>query len=276
MITKVLTLCAVLLAASVASAGVIDFSQYQQVGSYTSEGLYDLSGLGSWNGQPVSPTNKPSDHNRQLSATWNLFVNPAAHNELFIQVTDVITTNGAWWVGLAFENVSLTGLRFTLPHTELGTPSLNSGYANAGELLFTGNHEETIPLLTTPGYMLSALGGDTFSIHTASGADYAFGTWGYVDNAHRIMGGGVFDLTFDPGVDLLLSVYFPGVKLDSIYGVGNQYIAAEWQPPDTEVPEPGTLCLMLLAGACLALRKTRIPLLSAGRGGRYYLPREEL
>ena len=154
-------------------ANVIRFD-YQRVGSYRSDGLYNLFGLGTWNGQPVTADNKPSDYNRQLASMTNFFVSPSASNELLIQITDVITTNASWWTGTAFDNVSQTGLRFWLPATRtmsLGVPTFSDVYANPGELLFTGNGTETIPLSNTPGYMLSNLGSGMFSIHTANGTD---------------------------------------------------------------------------------------------------------
>ena len=130
----------------------------------------------------------------------------------------------------AFTNC---GFRFLAPRRgllDLGTPLFSSDYANPGESLFpgTGNGTDRVPLTTTPGYQLDRLasaGG--YSIHTQNHSEYAFGTWGWVTATKRIMGGGVFQLTFAPSTTLFTAVDCRDVQLDAIYGgSGSQYIRA--------------------------------------------------
>jgi len=124
----------------------------------------------------------------------------------------------------------------------LEPPVYSEQYANPGQVLFTGNGSETIPLTSTLGYQLdSAI--NAYSIHTTTGVEYAFGTWGFVNGTKRIMGGGVFELTFAPTVNLVRDVNFANTSLESIYGLGNQYIAAT--PSPAAVPEPGSYVLII-------------------------------
>ena len=221
----------------------------QLLGSYQSNGVYNLNGLGSWNGQPVADSNRPSDLQAQLAATISFYASRSDQNVLFVQVADVITTNGSWWSGLAFDNVSQTGIDFSLPSNKsLGSPGFSDQYANPNEALFTGNYTETVPLSTTPGYILDVLGPNTYSIHTSNGAEYAFGTWGYVNGVHRIEGGGVFELVFPENINVLAHIDFSSADVESVYGQGNQLIPAIWQGPDgppSAVPEPSSVALLV-------------------------------
>ena len=116
---------------------------------------------------------RPSDLQAQLAATISFYASRSDQNVLFVQVADVITTNGSWWSGLAFDNVSQTGIDFSLPSNKsLGSPGFSDQYANPNEALFTGNYTETVPLSTTPGYILDVLGPNTDSVHTSNGAEY--------------------------------------------------------------------------------------------------------
>ena len=253
----------IVLTASTALAVPISFD-YIKVGSYHSQGLMDLFGLGTWNGKPLTDDNKPSDDNRLLAVTTNFYVSRSVPNQLFIQLTDVITTQNVSLFGSAMDSAALTGIRFWLPAkglTDLGTPTFSSDYANPGEVLFpgTGNGTTTVPLTTTPGYELDRLASaGAYSIHTQDGSEYAFGTWGWVTGTERIMGGGVFDLTFAPSVDLLRGVDYRDAQLDAIYGSGLQYIRADWvgagHEGPTTVPEPST---MLMVGGAVVVAAYR-------------------
>ena len=56
----------------------IQFDSSTLKASLESSGLYNLIGLGTWNGQPVSPTNMPDHDQRLLVADINLYVLPSA------------------------------------------------------------------------------------------------------------------------------------------------------------------------------------------------------
>ena len=164
----------------------------------------------------MTSTNKPTDFQTQLAATINFYGSHQHRNELFVQVADVITTNDSFWFGLAFDNVSQTGVQFSLLSKKgLGTPTFSSQYANPGEIQFTGNGSQTIPLFDTPGYTLDELGSQEYFIHTLNGSENAFGTWGFVNGETRIMGGGVFELTF-PQKTNLFGVDFADAGVDSV------------------------------------------------------------
>jgi hypothetical protein len=240
------------------------------VGSYRSDGVYNLVGLGTWNGQPVSQTNRPTDFQAQLATTLNFYELAQNPNDLFLQVTGVVTTNGSYWSGLAFNDVSLTGIQFSLPtpsKSSFGTPTFSGQYANLGQVQFTGNGSMTVPLSDTPGYTLDALGNQTFFIHTVNGAENAFGTWGYVYGATRIMGGGVFELNFPGNLGSLSDVNFRAADVESVYGASNQFIPAVWEGP-VNTPEP-YLILPLAVGflGLIGFRRQRISRLERIRDG---------
>src|SRR4051794_24280524 len=155
-------------------AATIDLSSYPLLASFHSDGQYDLSGANTWNGQPVSPTNMPRFQQRELSERFNFFGDSMALNVMYVQVTDVSTTNGASWFGTAFDNVTLTGIREsnTDPVTVLG---FSNAFANPGQILASGGprSEVSSPLQTTPGYTLTQ-GSNQFWISTVNGADYGF------------------------------------------------------------------------------------------------------
>src|SRR5262245_32825164 len=85
----------------VLSAVPIPFD-YQRLGSYRSEGLLSLQGIGTWNGQPLTDTNRPTDEMRKLAATTNFYASPSATNVLFLQLTEVTTTQSSYWFGTPF------------------------------------------------------------------------------------------------------------------------------------------------------------------------------
>jgi hypothetical protein len=219
------------------SLGQIDFSRDNLVASFRVDGLYNLVGLGTWNGQPVSPTNMPSDDNRRLASTINFYVLPSDKNILYVQVTDVLTTIGAWWTGTAFTNVTQTGVRFTLPlkntHRVINSiDSFSIDFANPSETLVIGAHhgtnssntEVTEPLSSTPGYTINVSPNGEFLIQTTNGAEYGFTSLGGIFGATRIRGGGVFQITFDHSLNLSHRIDFSSMVTEAQYGVGNQYI----------------------------------------------------
>jgi hypothetical protein len=221
--------------------------------TYQSSGLYNLVGLGTWNGQPLSPTNFPSDQNRLLEATINLYVSNSLPNDLFVQVTNVTTTVGAFWFGTAFDDVTQSGIELLFP-SSLGAATLNSNYANPGEILANGlsGTEVDSPLSNTPGYSLTVTA-DSYLIATISGAEYGFTSLGDIHGAQRIRGGGLFDLQFAPSVDVATSL--SGIAVDSLYGDQgtNQAIPAVLTTAIT--PEPNELGVVaILAVLLLFLR----------------------
>jgi len=223
----------------------ITFESYDLLGSYYANGLYNMNGLGTWNGQPVSPNNMPNDYELQLACTFNFYALAAQPNVLFVQVTGVVASNFGYASGSAFNNITLTGIQFTLPSQGSGileTPSLSLNYANPGETLaYAPPDDSSEPLTTTPGFGLTALGPNQFLIQTLNGADYGFINSGWVvygGTVNRIEGGGVFQLIFPDDVNLLNQVDFTQANVESQWGAGNQYITA------TPVPEPASLSLL--------------------------------
>lgn len=228
------------------------FDNYAELGSFASTGLYNLAGLGTWNGQPVTESNMPSDGNRTLLSTVNFFAQPTSKNILFVQVTNVATTFGASWFGIAFNNVTQTGVRVsfaTMGNVSLGSPSFSNDFANPDETrAFGGATESTEPLTTTPGYGLTEGGQNQFLIQTINGADNGFTSLGGIHGASRIRGGGIFELTFGPDVDVFHDVDFASSTVESQYGTGNQYILA------VPVPEPAFVTIVLVGACCFSLK----------------------
>ena len=104
---------------------------------------------------------------------------------------------------------------------------------------------------TTPGYTLTSTSNE-FWIHTTSAADYGFTSLGNIQNANRIRGGGVFQLTFAPYIDVD-GFDFDLWNVQAAYGNNNQFISAQL------TPEPSAY-LLIVAGLLL--------LLFVHRGGR--------
>jgi hypothetical protein len=222
------------------------------VGAYSSSGLYNLVGIGTWNGQPLGPGNFPTDTNRELDASINFFVSSSSPSNLFVQLEGVTTTIGAFWFGAAFDNVTQTGIQIIFP-ASFGPATLNANFANPRQVLVDGTSgsEVVSPLTSTPGYtLLNVL--DDYIIVTASGADEGFTSLGGIFGARRIRGGGLFELQFNPSVNLF-NVDFSKVNVFSLYGDGgaNQSIEAF----ATLAPEPSDG--LLLSIGFLAILKYR-------------------
>ena len=207
----------------------IQFDPSTLEASFGSVGLYNLVGLGTWNGQPVSPTNMPDDAQRLLAATINFYILPGANNVMYVQVTDVLTTTGAYWFGTAFDDVTQTGVQITFRDPtilSLGV-SYSGAYANPGEVLADGTSGQEIdtPLSSTPGFTMDPPLNSTLLIHTSTGAANGFTSLYNIVGTTRIRGGGVFQITFDPTIDLT-QLDFSKLQVESEYGLANQFILA--------------------------------------------------
>jgi hypothetical protein len=259
---------AVLFLLAVASAFAVPISfDYQLLGSYSSDGLQSLQDMGTYNGKPITSTNMPSDYERQLRATVNLYASPGAKNEVFFQVDDVVSTHFGFEFGSAFVNSTLTGFRFWLPASMvLNTPAFSSDYANPGERIMGPASGTSVPTDTTSGYDLySNVTANAYSIHTPGYTDdLGFAEWGNVYGSRRIAGGGVFKLTFDPSVNLFSNFRWNELEMDMVYGNQHQFISAVYQSPvnpgpgdPNPVPEPGTSAMLGAGTACLAVAYRR-------------------
>ena len=113
---------------------------YQNVGTFQAQGEYNLVGLDTWNGQPVSATNQPTAFQAELADTVTFYVSPTIPNQLFIDITNVITSKSSYWNGTAFQNLALSGFRFrlfaNLP-VDLGIPVFSGQYAPLGRCFLT-------------------------------------------------------------------------------------------------------------------------------------------
>ncbi len=177
----ILQLCFIAsITADIASALPISFD-FKLMGSYKSQSLLSLRDISSWNGQPISDTNKPTDFNRKLEATTNMYVTPSFKNILFVQVTDVTTTEG-WPAASASANIALTGIEFWLPSLngkDLGIPLFSSDYANQGQRIIGPNGTATTPTEVTDGFdFFQGQSNGGYAIHTPNYTDnLAFGLW---------------------------------------------------------------------------------------------------
>jgi hypothetical protein len=249
----------------------------------TTLGEYDNAGLGSWNGQPLSASNQPTAQQDQLSATWNFYVDPVATNTLYIIVGNVADTNYGWILGPPFNSVALTGFQFSLKVPTSSYASFSNQFAVQTEALLGPTSGSSTPLETTPGWAMTASGPThhaVYQIATPTVSD-AFTHFSSVWGDTRIFGGGVFQLTFDPSVDLL-HVNFNTLSATATNGEGlytevgtvlpqsdhddhhhhlidDQHLFNDDHDPTAGVPEPSTWALMLLgfAGLGFAFRRSR-------------------
>jgi hypothetical protein len=233
------------------TGGVTSFANDDLLASYSSDGLVDLNAIGTWNGAPITDSNQPSTYDRQLADTINFFTPPAQPNILFVQITDVITTHFDFAFGATFNNITQTGVQFSLPLRgggSLGIPGLSLNYANAGQTLaYSPLDNSSAPLTSTPGFGLSLPGQNKFLLQTVSGFNYGFINQGWVVNggsADRIEGGGVFELAFPSNIDLINQIDFGSAVVESQYGAGNQYVTAQLVSGGS-VPDAGnTACFL--------------------------------
>ena len=183
---------------------VIDTSSLTLVATATTLGEYDNAGIAFWNGQPLSGSNHPTAQEDQLSATWNFYVDPKAPNTLYIVVSEVVDSNFFLISGTPFDLVALTGFQFSLKVPTSSYASFSNQFAVPTEAL-VGSGNST-PLQTTPGWTLLGVSGApdqaVYQIGTPTVSD-AFTHYTVNTNDIRISGGGVFQFTFDPSVNLL-------------------------------------------------------------------------
>jgi hypothetical protein len=254
-----LWLITIALASNGRADGVIVFDSATLLGSYQSDGLYNLNGLGTWNGQPIGPNNTPTDAQLELASTINFYTFPTDPNVLYVQVTGVVTTQFGYASGVAFDNITQTGIQFTLPSLgggTLGTPALSLNFANSGQqLVFAPPDYSSEPLATTPGFGLIASGPNQLLIQTLSGSSDGFINtgWGVYGTESRIEGGGVFQLTFSTGTDVSQDIDFNNATVEAQYGSGSQYILA------TLAPEPSVLALICFGAAAMLGFVVRFP-----------------
>jgi hypothetical protein len=221
-------------------ADTIDFGTETAIATFRSEGLVTLDGLGSWNGQPVSETNMPSESQRRLSATFDLFADEASTQHVWLRVSGVVSTQGASWFGGAFVNTILTSIDLDLRTSSASVGILGGdfGNANPGQSLL-GN--ETGSVTETIGWVLS---GDR--LRTESNYQYGFAEYASVTGAVIQEGGGLFRLALGRSVG---DISWSQSGLTAGYGVGNQYIESELLY--SNAPVPALPAGLVLAGAGL-------------------------
>jgi len=255
------------------SAAVLDVSELTLVSTFEADSLFNLAGVDSWNGAPLSPANQPPSIVLPLESDINLYVRNAETNKLYVVVTNVVSTVGATWFGTAFVNVTQSGAMLSLPLLSGGflggTPGISGAFAIAGQTLLSPPNVIT-PIDRTDGYEVNSVA-DEFLIKTIDpDADMGFvgNNFIFIDSASRLRNGGVFELSFDPAVNLLDIIDYGAMALQTRYGNGSQYIQglqtfAYLQPQqgggagpgNAAVPEPSTWVLLTLGLSLFVLVK---------------------
>jgi PEP-CTERM motif len=262
-VTMLATFCLGVIAfASGAKARVIYPYDMTLVATVDTIGAYDNRGLDYWNGNPLSPTNHPSAYEDELSAQWNFYINPQATNQLFIVASDVADTNFGYISGEPFSLVALTGFEFALPvRRNKAGPVFSNEYAVPNEFLANGGPGgSNLSIDTTPGWSITSVSGNpgrlNYSITTPD-VNNAFTHFTSVYGATRILGGGVFEFTYSPNVNLLRQADCRRLVASASNGEG-AYIeegtltfAYERGRPNT-VPEPSTWAMILLGFTSLS------------------------
>lgn len=250
---------------TVSHAAVLDLSTLVHAATVETAGLYDNAGLTTWNGQPLSPTNRPSAFEDALTARWDFYVDPVERNQLYLVVSDVRDTNFGFINGPPFNLVALTGFEFSLG-VDGAIAAFSTGHALPGQVLLGPTSGASVPLNTTPGWSLAAVSGPagnpTYAI-AADSVNYGFTHFPSVFGGTRIRGGGVFDFTYADGVDLLVQADFRSIAATAYNGNRNYVEAGTLVFAVAPVPEPATWTL-LLASFMLAGHRVR----AAGRFGR--------
>ena len=221
------------------SGAIVTPSEQARIATYQIEGLYDMVGLGSWNGQPVSETNQPSIWIRRLAANVSIYSDTNQSDRLWITVTNIITTQGAYWFGSPAYDVQLTGLgfQFNTPSTSAAVGTSYSGdFALAGQSILT--QAGGTPTDITPGYAMNVIGGTTW-VRCANGTNYGMTNFGGVTGLTVLTGSAVFQLDLDQPVS---SIDWSATSLVGRFGVDHQFVQAAL------VPTPGVLALLALVG----------------------------
>jgi hypothetical protein len=175
---------------------------------------------------------------------------------LILSTSDVADSNFGYLYGEPFDLVALTGFDFSLPiRRNHADPSFSNQYGVPNEFLANGGPSgSNLPIDTTPGWSVASVSGTPHDLNydiIASDENYAFTHFTYVYGATRILGGGVFELTYSPSVDLLRQANFRRLTASASNGEG-AYIERgtliyAYSPRRTNaVPEPSTWAMMLL------------------------------
>jgi hypothetical protein len=194
------------------------------------EGLLDISALQTWNGEPVSPTNQPSEYHRRLSVVCSIYESEALDGTHYVVISDVVTTQSAWWSGTIFIHTLMTGLSFSVPDAS-GLPieleAVSFQHANIGQHLLDSNGET--PVDETAGFVWEATAAGAV-IRTVNGANYSFAEYGSVTGVVITEGGGVMEITpvDPPAADWI------GTVFHAEFGLGNQVLTAT--PCTVELP----------------------------------------
>ena len=238
------------------SSTLIFDNNYTFLGGYYSDGLMYWGPGWTWNGV----VGTPPDYYRQISSDINLYTERAHSHTLFVQVTNLLSGNGASFFGAAFDAVTMVGVQVSNPKLSSLTPSYSGQFANPGEYLEGTlgdcSMSQNVPLTSTPGWNLASAGSGTFVTETVNGSTNGFtGPFGCIYGTFRIINGGVFALDFGKNLKHLSGDFDVSV----IYGYNFQTIQATLisQP----VPEPGTI-LTLTCGllGCLSFGRRSLRL----------------
>jgi hypothetical protein len=207
-------------------AATLDVSSLTLMAVIQTRGEYDNAGLGTWNGQPLSPSNQPSYEQDQLSATLSFYIDPKHENDLYLTVTNVYDTQYGSIYGSPFGYVALTGVDFSFnrAHGKLAEAILSTDNALPGEELANGGSNGTnVPLTSIPNWDLSAYTSNgrnsKYSIDTSSN-NYALTHFSSVYDATRIYGGAAFEFEFAPKIDLFRAIDFDSLNAETVFGMG--------------------------------------------------------
>jgi hypothetical protein len=196
------------------------------VALYHIEGLYDMVGLGTWNGQPVSDSNQPSPSIRRLAADVSFYRDSENARGLWITVTGIVTTQGANWSGPPSRDIQLTGIGidFSAGSGPSFATNLDGGFALDGQRILTSSG--STPADSTPGYALST-SGSTSWIRCASGTDFAMTNFSWVSGYTVLTGSAVFQVAVDQPIS---AIDWQGTSLRGRFGLDHQFIEAELVP----------------------------------------------
>jgi hypothetical protein len=221
-----------------AVASVVAPREEDRVAAYHLEGLYDMVGLGSWNGQPVSEANQPSIWTRRLAGDVSCYRDSESDRTLWITVTGIVTSQGASWSGSPSRDVQLTGLGFGFASASGSVVATNyrGDFALAGQQVLTS--AGSTPIETTPGYGMS-IAGETTWIRCNSGTDYGMTNFGWVSGLTVLTGSAVFQLELSQSVQ---SIDWSRTSLLGRFGVDHQFIEGSL------VPAPGTIAALGYVG----------------------------